>query len=270
MLKEDVWSPRSGVPLLVVDWKTIAHNICGLAERLPQEERHDYTKHMWSFCLNSGPMFVQAKNYRVIVVDDVKPYWREKVYVDYKGNRPAVERDGLNDVLEIGGRVRNLFNFPYFAAAGYEADDWAGEIYRQVSRFRPERSVIMWTVDSDWMQLVDDSLDIIWANVGPWRPRLRGNFEVCQWALRRLNVFIEHPREIAELKQFQGDSCDNIPPGLDGSMTSLLVMHDDYGFPQAERDRLLREIINPQHNTNASNAAMSRDTIIRNGWSLCG
>ena len=207
-------------------------------QQLADQEVQKYAKACWAQVLNRGPNAVPYEEHVAVIVDDngsIIPYWRKQIYPAYKGNRSqkpdlvlSVGQLGLQYVSQPGSP------FHYFSVPGYEADDIAGALV-YIKRLNQQlggdpliadRELRLYTVDSDWLQLVGNN--VTWYNSGPWSPRVRGHFEACEWALKRLKVNISHPGLIVDVKMSQGDKSDNLPKGTPRYMIDLMVGHPKY------------------------------------------
>ena len=204
-------------------------------------------------------MLPRAK-YKVIVLDDSKQdgvYWRGIVFAGYKGTRTQESARDVcyQSIRDIGWALIKELNFPVYSEPLFEADDWAGLVYRL--KTSADHDSLLWTrelylstVDSDWLQLVDDDASILWANTGPWPSRLKNESETRQYVLKRMGLRITKPREIALVKQRQGDDADELPAGSDLSLFDLCSVNEKYNIdtlPQAAD--LLKHLSDPEPNT---------------------
>lgn len=190
-------------PLVAIDFYCAVHKI------LSMSEDPGMIRLYWQGLLD------QYSTHDIVVLSDQKPYWRTQVYPEYKGNRPKYKDDNFDRVESIGRDiVPNMLELE-----GLEADDWAGILvmhHRQQST-RPE--VELRTVDTDWLQLVSDT--VIWSNYGRHLPQYRGTAEAIDWTYDRLGVFITGAEGIARVKYRLGDQTDNIPPKHSTDLVSL-------------------------------------------------
>lgn len=190
-------------PLAVIDFYCAVHKIIACSDE------PDMIRLYWEGILS------QFLDYDVVVVSDIKPYWRTLVYQDYKGNRPKNKKENFALVEEIGLElIPNILHID-----GLEADDWAGLIVRYHNQKLTRPKVELRTVDTDWLQLVSNT--VIWSNFGHHQPQYRGIKEAIDWTYNKLNVFIRQPSEIARVKYLLGDPVDNIPPELPTDLVSL-------------------------------------------------
>ena len=196
-MREDTFKlDTDPAPLVIVDFMVQ----CWMVYNQIQDLRHLYspelldkvTKAIWAIRLNRGPDMLPRHGYRIVVVSDKRfvdkgVYWRgvevlkderieacweeycESKGIDitqtptgYKGNRRDKD-DGFYECHEIGWEYANNY-FECFKQEGYEADDWAGALYREVrdgtDRTLRERQKLLYTIDRDWSGLVDESKNI--------------------------------------------------------------------------------------------------------------
>lgn len=260
---------KDPAPLVVLDFMVAAWSVFG---HIP-DIQHLYSpallekiiKALWAVKINRGPDMLPLHDYRIVVVSDKRyeaygSYWRgveinkdermeivweeycegkgtdvADVATGYKGNRRDKD-DNFYQIVEIGWEYATSY-FPCFKEEGFEADDWAGAIYRYSRDSRGvcrDRQILLSTIDRDWSQLVDESHKIFWANTrypGPKeriQERLAGEDQVILHTEMKLGVEIKKPRELAHAKQAQGDLGDNLPPGSPLEYFDLCEPHPKY------------------------------------------
>lgn len=216
----------------------------------------DYPKIAWALMLNRGPNAVDYQPHTAIIVDDNGaqiPYWRKQLFPDYKGNR-SQKPDSFYSVAQQGllYATNPKSPFLYLTKPAYEADDLAGAMVKikrlcqsYLAQGQPSlldynlspsneskvklianRDIWLYTVDSDWLQLVGNG--VTWYNTGPWEPRVRGPQEAIVWAKKRLKVDLQSPEQIVDTKMRQGDKSDNLPPGSPRYLIDLMNIHKDW------------------------------------------
>jgi hypothetical protein len=281
---------KDPAPLVVLDYMVAAWGVFGHI----QDIQHLYSpellekiiKALWAIKINRGPDMLPLHDYRIVVVSDKRfekfgSYWRgveinrdermeivweeycEKTGKDlreqavgYKGNRRDKD-DNFYQIVEIGWEYVTKY-FPHFKEEGYEADDWAGAIYR-ISRDTNgtcrDRQILLSTIDRDWSGLVDESHKIFWANTrypGPKeriQERLAGEDQVLLHTEMKLGVKINHPREIFKAKHEQGELSDNLPPGSPLEYIDLSEAHPKYQIEKlVQYPGLVKECNNPNSN----------------------
>ena len=285
-LREDSFVlEQEPAPLVVVDFMVYAWGIFNQIQEIQHlyspELLQKITKALWAIRINRGPDMLPRHDYRVVVVSDkrytdVGAYWRgveilkdermevvweeyceskgishEATATSYKGNRRDKD-DNFYEVVEIGWDYVTKY-FPCFKEEGYEADDWAGAVYR-ISRDTPgvcrERQILLSTIDRDWSQLVDESQKIYWANTrfpGPKeriQERLAGEDQVKLHTEIKLKSDISRPRDLAAAKQEQGDLGDNLPPGSPLEYFDLCEPHPRYRLERLPQFETFVEALN--------------------------
>ncbi len=225
-------------------------------------------KACWAMKINRGPDMLPKHDYTIVVVSDKrfensKMYWRgvevnrdervellweeycekrgksiDEISLKYKGNRTTERNDKFYQVVEIGWQYATEY-FPSFKQEGYEADDWAGAIYR-LSKYKlgvcRDRQILLSTVDRDWSGLVDESCNIYWANTRKPREkeaiqeRLAGEDQVILHTKMKMKKDISHPLEIFQAKHEYGELGDNLPPGAPIEYIDLSIPHPKYNI----------------------------------------
>lgn len=203
------------------------------------------------YLLNRGPDTLEYTPHKKVFLDDSKPYWRNKYCPDYKGNRPP--KPAVRPLIRnLALRYIHHTKSTLFTREGFEADDFAGAFTRIYHMANLTRSfklppLLLWTVDSDWLQLVNDDLNISWHNTGPWEPRIRREKEAVQWSHRRISKLVRQPQDIVALKCIQGDKSDNLPPNTPPFLIDLIntpQQHRLTAIPEVAQ-KILDTINNP-------------------------
>ena len=104
----------------------------------------------------------------------------------------------------------------------YEADDIAASIVR-ANRLRSEpHNLILVTIDSDWLGLLDEHTK--WFFMHGWFPRIRDTESSAfdSWSMRRLKRTFDEPRQLWDYKAKVGDKSDNLPSGTPLEVIDLL------------------------------------------------
>jgi hypothetical protein len=129
--------------------------------------------------------------------------------------------------------------YPFYEAEGFEADDWAGAIYRlsrdsSADSLVRKRQILLNTLDRDWSQLVDEEHKVYFANCRVPFPnekiqeRLVGNQGVIEHTAHRMGFELDHPKNLADWKVKHGDMGDNLPPGSPKCLFDLCEPNPDY------------------------------------------
>ena len=285
----------SPAPLVIKDFMVLCWNVFNFTEGLKhlysQELIDQVAKAVWAIKLSRGPDMLPMHDYRVVVVsdkrfEDSKTYWRgvevlkderieacweeyceakgkdiKETPTGYKGNRRDKD-DDFYRIHEIGWEYATKY-FPCFRKAGYEADDWAGALYREVrdssNTVLRERQKLLYTIDRDWSGLVDESKNIWWANTrypGPHeriQERLAGEDQVILHTKMKMGYDINHPLEIFAAKAEAGELGDNLPPGAPIEYIDLSETHPKYVLEKCDQwESFVENICNPEPNIRQS------------------
>ena len=285
----------SPAPLVIKDFMVLCWNVFNFTEGLKhlysEELIEQVAKAVWAIKLSRGPDMLPMHDYRVVVVsdkrfEDSKTYWRgvevlkderieacweeyceakgkdiKETPTGYKGNRRDKD-DDFYRIHEIGWEYATKY-FPCFRKAGYEADDWAGALYREVrdssNTVLRERQKLLYTIDRDWSGLVDESKNIWWANTrypGPnerIQERLAGEDQVILHTKMKMGYDINHPLEIFAAKAEAGELGDNLPPGAPIEYIDLSETHPKYVLEKCDQwESFVENICNPEPNIRQS------------------
>ncbi len=308
-LREDNFKlENSPAPLVLTDFMVICWNVFNFVQDLKHlyspELLDKVTKAVWAIKLNRGPDMLPFHDHHIVVVSDKrfpdsKTYWRgvevlrderieacweeyaEKRGLDmnemalgYKGNRRDKD-DNFFEVHQIGWEYAQKY-FPCFKQAGYEADDWAGALYREVrdgtDKVLRDRQKLLYTIDRDWSGLVDESLNIWWANTrypGPReriQERLAGEDQVILHTQMKLKFDINHPIEIFAAKAEAGELGDNLPPGAPIEYIDLTETHPKYILEKCDQwPDFITQITDPSSNLHTDHYQQSVDALRKIG-----
>jgi len=288
-LLEDVFEPILDpyCPVVVIDFKVYAHSINKYSEialevAKDEEDLKNIFKAMWAYKLNRGPDMLPKFPFIGFVVDDLKGeltaefseasesgygYWRhieahKLNLAEYKGGRG--EKPELFGLIEQAGYEyikANGSTFAYFSKKFFEADDIAGHICRLRRGAKEDtplgnRQIILSTVDGDWQGLVSDSYGIIWANTGPWLPRLRSEKEVCDYYLRKDKLIIDSAYGCYTVKEQVGDAGDNLAPGTPLRFFDLYNEDSTWRFTEQDTETI-SQVLNSSTSSNREDHLLS-------------
>lgn len=301
-LLEDVFEPVLDpyCPVYVIDFKVCAHFICNYAEAAEdvangsEEELRKILKAMWAYRLNRGPDMLKPMPFVGLIADDLKGhlpvdfseasasgkgYWRHieahrLSMAEYKGGRgkktaffDMVQEEGYAYINSPGS------TFSYFAKEFFEADDIAGHVCRLRRKARKnsklaKREIYLGTLDGDWQGLVSDEHRIIWANTGPWLPRLRSEREVCDYYLRKEGMHITSARGCYDFKVEYGDLGDNLYPGTPLRFFDLYDEDTEWHFTEQDSKRLLEVLNSTTPSNRPDHMESARVFLLRRGLFL--
>ena len=120
--------------------------------------------------------------------------WRNRIYPDYKANRPPAD-ENIRRQLDRCKAVTALLGVPVLTDLEFEADDFIATLARQ-----SDRPVVIVSRDKDLNQLVDDRVRLL----DPKDDELRGSPEFRA-------EFGFAPQLFPDYQALTGDSVDNIP-----------------------------------------------------------
>ncbi len=135
----------------------------------------------------------------IVVVFDAKgKTFRNKIYSEYKANRPPMP-DDLREQLEPLKNICKAIGFPLIEIAGVEADDVIATIVK-LAKEKKFKAVVS-SLDKDLMQLVEDPNTTIMNTMTHQIFDEKKVFE----------KFGVKPNQIRDMLALVGDSSDNIP-----------------------------------------------------------
>ncbi len=281
------------VPLVVWDFNVAVHDVLKWYEKISgsfnPEVEAKLVKGAFALHINRGPSMLPRHTYRMMFAADFRfkdrgNYWRNDIVRSSEIVRQAwvdhAEREGVNvdtlrtdykgtrgDKTETFWFVYNICReyaeeyFPFFEEEGYEADDWAGSVYRLSRDSDPDsiakkRQIFLATLDRDWSMCVADEHQIYFANTRVPFPkekiqeRLVGNQGVIEHTKHRMGFDITHPSELPKYKSLHSDEGDNLPKGTPVELFDLCEPHPVYNIDLTKRHSDLIECVNdPKSNT---------------------
>ena len=186
-----------------------------------------------------------------IVFDKSEDTFRNKIYPDYKAQRPPAPDDLIPQFALIRSAV-HAFDLPCLEQTGFEADDLIATYVRQACDRGASATIV--SSDKDLMQLVTDCVTMY----DTMKDRRIGIPEVIE-------KFGVPPEKVVEVQALAGDSTDNVPgvPGIGVKTAAQLIV--EYG----DLEQLLSragEIKQPKRRealiANAEKARISRQLVL--------
>ena len=141
-------------------------------------------------------------DYVAVVFDVAAPTFRDKLFADYKAQRPAMP-DDLALQLPFVRRYCEAMRLPILEYSGYEADDVIGTLSRLAAKKDLETFIV--TSDKDLLQLVNKDVTVL-------NPA-KGDLLVDEKKVEELMGV--PPSQVADVMALMGDSIDNIPGARD-------------------------------------------------------
>ena len=141
-------------------------------------------------------------DYVAVVFDVAAPTFRDKLFADYKAQRPSMP-DDLAIQIPFVRRYCEAMRLPILEYPGYEADDVIGTLSRLAAKEKLETFIV--TSDKDLLQLVNK--DVVVLNPA------KGDLLVDEKKVEELMGV--PPFQVADVMALMGDSIDNIPGARD-------------------------------------------------------
>jgi DNA polymerase-1 len=157
----------------------------------------------------------ERPEYMAVAWDAPGPTFRHVRFEAYKGERPAMPRDLVDQLPHVRASIEAL-GLPVLERQGYEADDILATV---VARLREAPvALVLVTQDKDALQLVGGPVTVL-AEVG------RTGERVVYDAARVAERWGVPPERIPDILGLMGDTIDNIPgvPGI-GEVTAQKLL----------------------------------------------
>ncbi|MBA3909385.1 MAG: DNA polymerase I [Rhodobacter sp.] len=192
----------------------------------------------------------KAATHLAVIFDHSATTFRNKIYPDYKANRPELPED-LRPQFPLTREATRAFNVACLETEGFEADDIIATLARKAVKAGGSCTII--SSDKDLMQLVGPGIDMF----DPMKTKEIGPDEVME-------KFGVPPEKVIDVQSLAGDSVDNVPgaPGIGLKTAALLI--NEYG----DLDTLLaraNEIKQPKRREalleNVDKIRLSRDLV---------
>jgi DNA polymerase-1 len=141
-------------------------------------------------------------DYLGVAYDVAAPTFRDKLFADYKAQRPPMPED-LAAQLPYVRRYCEAMRLPILEYPGYEADDVIGSLARQATKKNLEVFIV--TSDKDLMQLVTPHVRVL-------NPA-KGDLVIDEKKVEE--IMGVPPKKVPDVMALMGDSIDNIPGARD-------------------------------------------------------
>lgn len=173
-----------------------------------------------------------------------KPGGRRKhpLVLGYKGNRKSCPYKQM--AKKMINKISKAVVFD-----NYEADDVATTALFAF----PRRRIFLCTIDTDWLQLVDER--VTWLCMKGYKPQYRdisGGMEWFRAAIAKGTIAekekfseVNSLSQIVDLKMFAGDRSDNLPKGSPREVIDLFCPPSEYRlwWQRAKRDEIRAAVI---------------------------
>jgi DNA polymerase I len=141
-------------------------------------------------------------DYLAVVYDVAAPTFRDKLFAEYKAQRPPMP-DDLALQLPYVRRYCEAMRLPILEYAGYEADDVIGTLARQAAEKKLDVMIV--TSDKDLMQLVGGRVRLL----NPAKADLIVDEKKVE------ELMGVPPAKVPDVMALMGDTIDNIPGARD-------------------------------------------------------
>jgi DNA polymerase-1 len=141
-------------------------------------------------------------DYLGVVFDVSAPTFRDKLFADYKAQRPPMPED-LSVQIPFVRKFCEAMRLPILEYPGYEADDVIGAMSRLATAKKLQTLIV--TSDKDMLQLVNK--DVLVLNP------TKGDLLIDEKKVEELMGV--PPSKVADVMALMGDSIDNIPGARD-------------------------------------------------------
>lgn len=141
-------------------------------------------------------------DYLGVVFDVSAPTFRDKLFADYKAQRPPMPED-LSVQIPFVRRYCEAMKLPILENPGYEADDVIAALARQAEKKNLE--VLIVTSDKDLLQLVGGRVRVLNPS--------KGDLVIDEKKVEELMGV--PPKKVPDVMALMGDSIDNIPGARD-------------------------------------------------------
>ena len=169
-----------------------------------------------------------APDYLAVVFDTREPTFRDKLFDQYKAQRPPMP-DDLAVQLPYVRRMCEAMRLPILEFDGFEADDVIGALAKQAAQKGLDVSIV--TSDKDMMQLVGGNVRVLRPGGAPDKTDLVVD------AAKVEEIMGVPPEKVADVMALMGDSIDNIPgaKGIGEKGAKELIRR--FGSAEAALDR---------------------------------
>jgi hypothetical protein len=179
--------------------------------------------------------------------------------VAYKAGR-AFPEGRFKKIRKLVYGYLSELNARRLESSSYEADDMAAALVATNTLNGDPWSILLLTVDTDWLGLVNPS--VTWCCMSGFFPVIRDTLEVCNsWVEKRLKTPLNTWREIWDIKGEKGDASDNLPPSAGKLLPVIDLLQPPleyrYWLRAQEKIGLLFQPEPPRFNSDKAKVALS-------------
>ncbi len=173
-------------------------------------------------------------DYAAALFDRPEPTFRDKMYKEYKAQRPPTEDILISQLIEAP-KLFEKFGVRPFDKAGFEADDLIATFAERFStQSGDDLKVIIMTGDMDTLQMVKDGK----ITVRTFKKGISETMDFNEAAVR--NKYGLEPEQLVDYKALVGDASDNVKgvSGI-GPKTAAGILHKTGTLEKAYANPLL-------------------------------
>jgi DNA polymerase-1 len=211
---------------------------------------YGYTAMLWK--LAQGLQQADGPTHMAVILDASEETHRNKMYDQYKANRPPPPEDLVPQFPLIRVATR-AFSIPCIEEAGLEADDIIACYVTEAKKAGWKVTIV--SSDKDLMQLVDDEAGIDMLDTMNDRRIDRA------YVTEKFGV---GPEKVGDVLALMGDSVDNVPgvPGIGPKTASQLIQqYGDLESVLASTGEITKPKLKQNLIEHAGNARLSRELV---------
>jgi len=228
------------------------HRLPPLTNRhgVPAGAVYGYTAMLWK--LADGLNKADGPTHMAVILDASEETHRNKMYDQYKANRPPPPEDLVPQFPLIRVATR-AFSIPCIEEAGLEADDIIACYVTEAKKAGWKVTIV--SSDKDLMQLVDDEAGVDMLDTMNDRRIDRA------YVTEKFGV---GPEKVGDVLALMGDSVDNVPgvPGVGPkTATQLIQQYGDLETVLASTDEITKPKLKQNLTEHAEAARLSRELV---------
>ncbi len=166
-------------------------------------------------------------DYLAVVFDVAAPTFRDKLFAEYKAQRPPMPEE-LSAQLPYVRRLCEALRLPILEYEGYEADDVIGALARQAAGGGLDVFIV--TSDKDMLQLVRGRIRVL-------RPGQGAKNDLVVDEAKVEEILGVPPEKVVDVMALMGDSIDNIPGARGIGEKGARELIQRFGSVEAALDR---------------------------------
>jgi DNA polymerase-1 len=232
------------------------HRLPPLTNRhgVPAGAVYGYTAMLWKLAagLEQGSKESGGPTHMAVILDASEETHRNKMYDQYKANRPPPPEDLVPQFPLIRTATR-AFSIPCIEEAGLEADDIIACYVTEAKKAGWKVTIV--SSDKDLMQLVDDEAGVDMLDTMNDR-RIDRAYVVEKFGVG--------PELVGDVLALMGDSVDNVPgvPGIGPKTASQLIQqYGDLETVLASTGEITKPKLKQNLIDHAGNARLSRELV---------